>query len=93
MSPSVIGDPIVSLLQCENFYFLCFSEVLDILVYSEPVDEIPIAVIYQLIKLIPATTGDDLINDHNWRSRHGSSIRNVAVSEDSGRLPCTDPQS
>jgi hypothetical protein len=76
-----IGDPIVSLLQCEDHPFLCFGEVLSIAVDSEPIDQIPITmtsdllvmITYQLIKLEPVTTEDDPNSKHDWRSRHGAS--------------------
>jgi hypothetical protein len=77
----VIGDSIVSLLQCENQPFLCLGEVLGIQVDLELIDELPItaltdltvSVTYQLIKLVPATKEDDPDSNNDWCSRHGTS--------------------
>jgi hypothetical protein len=77
----VIGDPIVSLLQCENRPFLCLGEVLGIQVDSELVEELPVSaltdltvsVTYQLVKLVPATIEDDPKQENDWRSCHGTS--------------------
>jgi hypothetical protein len=81
----IIGDPIVSLLQCENKPFLSFGEVLDISLDSEVVDRIPItmlssltvAITYQLIHLFPTTTADDPSQNHDWRSRHSPTLDTV----------------
>jgi hypothetical protein len=63
-----IGDPVVSILQCENTPFLCVAEVIDISVDSSPTARITVTMMdsdmtvmitYQLVKLVPATTNDD----------------------------------
>jgi hypothetical protein len=90
-----IGDPVVSLLQCDGVLFLCVAEALDITIDSSPVSQIPanmlsdIAVLltYQLVKLVPATTDDDPTNKHDWCSRHGNSTgMNLFKANVPGRL-------
>jgi hypothetical protein len=78
----MIGDPIVSLLQCEGVPFLCVGEILDLTIDSEPVKQLPlttltdirVSVTYKLVSLSPATTADDPKGENDWRSHHSSSV-------------------
>ncbi|KAJ7114226.1 hypothetical protein C8R44DRAFT_984314 [Mycena epipterygia] len=72
----MISDVVATLVRCENRIFLCLGEVNGIYLNSESLDSLgldvlpekTVAVSFQLLKIIPATTIDDISNKHDWKS-------------------------
>jgi hypothetical protein len=72
----MISDVIATLVFCEGRIFLCLGEVNGIYLDSESLDSIGLDVLpersvhisFQFLKIIPATTIDDMSNKHDWKS-------------------------
>ncbi|KAJ6527860.1 hypothetical protein DFH09DRAFT_1327969 [Mycena vulgaris] len=72
----MISDVIATLVRCEDRIFLCLGEVNAIHLSSESLDSLGLDVLpektatvsFQFLKIIPATTIDDLSNTHDWKS-------------------------
>ncbi|KAJ6538246.1 hypothetical protein B0H10DRAFT_2448843, partial [Mycena sp. CBHHK59/15] len=86
----LVSEPIATLVRCEEKLFVCIGEVTDMRLDSKSNDQLSldvlqernIAVHFQILQLIPATTEDDPDSKHDWRST--GVLRDVLIAP--GRL-------
>jgi hypothetical protein len=72
----LLGDPVASLLRCEDIMFLCLGEVIDIELDTVSTESIPLDILseqtvqitFQLLELRIATEKDDPTQKHDWRT-------------------------
>ncbi|KAL0569521.1 hypothetical protein V5O48_012441 [Marasmius crinis-equi] len=87
----VVSDTIVSVLRCEEHFFLSFGEIISLGLGAEVIEQISVGMLveenvmvtYQLLALIPASSDDDQSLVHDWRSRRPTVPRTFKVQ---GRL-------
>ncbi|KAF5339658.1 hypothetical protein D9758_015582 [Tetrapyrgos nigripes] len=81
----MVSEPIASILSCEDQFFLCIGEVIDIHTRNGPVDDIfvddlleeGVTVQYQLLHIKPATEENDPTRQNDWRSSPATHIHPV----------------
>jgi hypothetical protein len=80
----LIHQPITTLVLCEQNLFLCIAEVTGLFLDSHSVDNIPISilpekitqVLYQGVRLVPASYANDPKGENDWRSTNLFALSN-----------------
>ncbi|THU77743.1 hypothetical protein K435DRAFT_770008 [Dendrothele bispora CBS 962.96] len=84
----MISEPIASLLSCEDQFFLCIGEVVDIRIGSNVLEDIPldelleegVIIKFQLLQIIPCDNQTDPTGHNDWRSSPSTHIHPVCFA-------------
>ncbi|THU83440.1 hypothetical protein K435DRAFT_689543 [Dendrothele bispora CBS 962.96] len=84
----MISEPVASILSCEDQFFLCVGEVVEIRMGNDAVEDVTldelleegVKIQFQLLQIVPCDNESDPTQDHNWRSSPNTHIHPVCFT-------------